>query len=347
MVPQFTPAQEAMAETFREIAAAELAWREANPDLPNPDNQNTSPDASPLLDEGVRGVTRQHTDDGDFPSQIMDNPLAPYTLEEGREIKRHKHLSPQSDADLDFFLKTSNPGRHMFQIAVFAVQCRDTLQIIKSDQDKKYKLTDTLTKTCQEYAHVAMLSPKAKSYRNVKSSPTVTSTIVNAMRMLGISDMPPSKEVGRCEVLNKIVGKALTDKRYHIKVEIFLSIANDAVKINIAQLARNCIGTSPAKATAGMYQRLAFIRKVAVDYKKKGGSVTGKPTDDSKDDFWPTVDAALFVMSTFSATERQMTFDSTYRKDLEINGPVDNTIPITPAKDLDAWVVTVNMAMEK
>ncbi|KAJ7479918.1 hypothetical protein FB451DRAFT_1172002 [Mycena latifolia] len=329
MVPQFTPAQEAMAETFREIAAAELAWREANPDLPNPDNQNASPDASsPLLDEGVRGVTRQHTDDGDFPSQIMDNPLAPYTLEEGREIKHHKHLSPQSDADLDFFLKTSNPGRHMFQIAVFVVQCRDTLQIIKSDQDKKYKLTDTLTKTCQEYAHVAMLSPKAKA----------TATMLY---------MPPSKEVGRCEVLNKIVGKALTDKRYHIKVEIFLSIANDAVKINIAQLAHNCIGTSPAKATAGMYQRLAFIRKVAVDYKKKGGSVTGKPTDDSKDDFWPAVDAALFVMSTFSATERQMTFDSTYRKDLEINGPVDNTIPITPAKDLDAWVVTVNMAMEK
>lgn len=40
------------------------------------------------------------------------------------------------------------------------------------------------------------------------------------MRMLGVADMPPSMETGRCELLLACLGKALTDKRYHIKFQV-------------------------------------------------------------------------------------------------------------------------------
>ena len=34
--------------------------------------------------------------------------------------------------------------RHLFQLTVVALQCRDMLHVIKADQEKKYKLPDTL-----------------------------------------------------------------------------------------------------------------------------------------------------------------------------------------------------------
>ncbi|KAJ7622955.1 hypothetical protein B0H17DRAFT_1219130 [Mycena rosella] len=283
----------------------------------------------------------------------MDDPAAPYTREQGREFKRHKNLSSKSHGDSDIFLDVNQESyASLYQLLLVSLQCRDFLEVIKSDQDKKYRLTETLTKTCQDYSNVAMLSPKAKSYRNIKDSgTTIASTIVTAMRTLGIADLPPTMETGRCAVLAKVIGKALTDQRHHIKCQIFLTLAvnleKDKEKVDIAKLTRLCIGTSSAKATAGLYQRIAFMREVAVEYKKGGGSATGKAGDDSKDDFWPVVDAKLLVLAQVTPEQRQLHFDMIYRDDLKKYGAVDNTIPVTPVKDLDAWLVSMNTAMSK
>ncbi|KAJ6532309.1 hypothetical protein DFH09DRAFT_1408419 [Mycena vulgaris] len=344
MAPVFNSTQTALAANLRLRLDAEI---EARKEKENASSPSSAPDGDVDASGGtVRSRSDMEDDDDEFAIRLMDDASSPYTLEQGRAYKRHKKLSAQSDAEADFFLKTTNPMRHLFQMIVVGLECRDTLQIIKTDQDKKYKLTDTLSRTCQDYAHVALLSHKAKSYRNLKDTPTMASTIVGAMRTLGVADMPPSMETGRCEVLNKCIGKALTDKRYHIKQQIFPTLVDGSDKVDIATLTRACIGTSPVKPTAGMYQRVAFMRSVALQYKLEGGSATGKPADDAKDDFWPVVDAQLMVLGALSAEERQILFDMTYRDDLKIYSPVNKALPITATKDLDAWLVTINSAME-
>ncbi|KAJ6559656.1 hypothetical protein B0H19DRAFT_1145579 [Mycena capillaripes] len=225
------------------------------------------------------------------------------------------------------------------------------LQVIKTDQDRKYKLPDTLTETCQDYAHAGLLSPKAKNYRNSKDDPKIARNIVSAMRMLNVEDLPSSLETGRCEVLMKVINRALIAKRYHIKAQIVTSLIS-TTRVDIAALTRACIGNSPTKPTAALYQRIAFIRSIAVDHKAKMGAKSLAPDgaeakDDSKDRFWVAVDDELAVYHTLSASERQVMFDAIYREDVKIHGPPDNTIPLTLMQDVEAWLTTLNMAMEK
>lgn len=44
------------------------------------------------------------------------------------------------------------------------------------------------------------------------------------MRMLAVADLPPAMETGRCEVLYKCIGKALTDKRCVIKTQVCIPL---------------------------------------------------------------------------------------------------------------------------
>ncbi|KAJ6538142.1 hypothetical protein B0H19DRAFT_1181806 [Mycena capillaripes] len=213
------------------------------------------------------------------------------------------------------------------------------LQVIKADQDRKYKLTDTLTKTCQDYAHAGLL----------KDDPKIARNIVSAMRMLSVADLPPSLETGRCEVLMKVINRALIAKRYHIRAQISASLISPT-PVDIATLTRACISNSLARPTAALYQRIAFI--VSDASPQKTGSKALAPDgaeakDDSKDQFWLAVDDQLTVYQTLSASDRQVMFDAIYREDVQNYGPPDNTIPLTLMQDVEAWLTTLNMAMEK
>ncbi|KAJ7442084.1 hypothetical protein B0H11DRAFT_2251709 [Mycena galericulata] len=295
-------------------------------------------------DEMPRGTTRPHSeieeDDNDqFAERLTEDHSAPYTLEEGRLFKRHKNLTAEADADADMFLKTSNPMRHMFQMYVVGFECRDTLQIIKTDQGKKYKVEDTLAKTCTDYAGIGMLSHRNKNYRNRKDGRSIQSSILDAMRTLQVKDLPPAMETGRCDVVLKYIGKALTDKRFLIKKQIFTSL-NGKEKVDIAKLTRLCISASPARPTLPMYQRIAFLDGVK--------DTVGKPgTDDAGDSFWNAVDNKLakYHKSYPIKEDRQLMWEKHYREDLTENGLPDASIPITEARNLDAWLKTLNDAM--
>ncbi|KAF7351462.1 hypothetical protein MSAN_01578300 [Mycena sanguinolenta] len=324
---------------------------------PSLDNLGTSHGDLDGVPGSPRGTIRSRDeieDNEELSLQTLDpdNPNLPYTVEQGRAFKRHKNLTGASDIDADIFLKTRNPMRHLFQIALVALQCRDLLQGIKADQERRYKLPDTLAKLCQDYAHVALLSPKARCYRNSnKGNPTIAKSIVAAMRSLGVSDMPPAYETGRCDVLLKVLGKALTDKRYLIKTAIMESLSGS--KVDIATLTRTCIGTSPAQPTAALYQRIAFFAQRRCqasdqpaqpdDFEKE--NVKDKEKDDG---FWKAVDdqLAVYYIDSFTSADRQRLWDTKYQADVRLYGPVDNTLPITLMADLEGWLSTVNTAME-
>ncbi|KAJ7878962.1 hypothetical protein B0H13DRAFT_2278936 [Mycena leptocephala] len=227
--------------------------------------------------------------------------------------------------------------RHLFQVHLVGLQCRDILNIIKADGDNKYKLSDILQKTCQDYAHCALLASNAKNYRSVKEQPTIAAVIVGVIHALSISDLPPAMETGRVEVLNKFLSKALTTKRNHIKTQIVSSIKD---KVDIATLTRTCIGTSPAVPTAAVYQRITLIRSIVVELNKTGSSTSvgagDEPKDDSKD-----------KKTNIQLTERQSLFEATYREDIVSYGEPDNTIPLTLMQDIEGWLTTLNKAMEK
>ncbi|KAJ7920516.1 hypothetical protein B0H13DRAFT_2319419 [Mycena leptocephala] len=338
--PLLNAAQMVQAQVLRDRLTQEMAVRnQINPDdASNASRLDSSPPEDPLTGT-VR--SRDDADGEEFPSRLAD-PNAPYTLEEGRAFKRHKNLSGQSDNDAEIFLKarllssTTHPTRHLYQLHIVGLQCRNMLHIIKADEDKKFKLTDITMKTSQDYAHCAVLSPSAKNYRNIKEQPTIAAVIVGVMRALGISDLPPAMETGRVEVLIKYLSKALTAKRYHIKSQIVSSIKD---KVDIATLTRACIGTSPAAPTVAVYQRIALLRSIAAE-SNKTGSPTPEGGDDSKDEskdkFWPEVDSQLAVYyQIMGPAERQVMYDAIYREDIATYGEPDNAIPLTLMQDVD------------
>ncbi|KAJ7165791.1 hypothetical protein C8R46DRAFT_1219580 [Mycena filopes] len=276
---------------------------------------------------------------------LLGDLLAPYTLEEGRTHKRQKNLSTTSDAAPEAFLKTPNPMRHTFDMYLGILQCLDRLDVVKSDMDSKYKLPDTVVKTVQDYAQVAILAPHVKNYRNTKDGPKMEVAIATAMRTLGVSQVPPTFETGWCDVLHKVLGKACIDKRCHIKTEVFLSLANPTEHVDIATLARSCIGTSSAKPTAALYQRLALVCLVAVECIAASGTAAGKKADNV---FWLSVDVKLALWrDNMSASEMQIMLEKTYKDDIEAYGAADHTIPVTLMRELDAWLRTINMPIHR
>ncbi|KAJ7122382.1 hypothetical protein C8R44DRAFT_876680 [Mycena epipterygia] len=338
--PVFTPVQQSQVTALCDRLNAEMARRGVNPDT----STRQADGSSPPPDDAPRGTTRPLDENNDkFSDRLMDDTSVPYTLEQGREFKRHKGLSGPSDMDADFLFEGTSSS-YLIPLVVISLQNRDLLQLLKADQDKKYKLPDTLVKTCQDWAHIAMLSPKARSYRNIKDTPSIASIIVAAMRMLGVTDMPPSMETGQFDLLLTCLSKALTEKRYHIKLQLFMSLIGE--KVDIATLTRSCIGTSQAKATAAVYQRLVPSVEFKATPPKDVESPAAKST--GSDQFWAFVDARLTEYhNEFNAAERQVMFEVMYRDDLEAHGQPDSKIPLTLMHDVEAWLTTLNMAMER
>lgn len=119
------------------------------------------------------------------------------------------------------------------------------------------------------------------------------------MRTQAITELPPSKETGRCDLIKTVIVGALTTYRCHVKTcvrclffrtrviwfrcqvfkaltelqpelspEVFPSGPDEETPketsqkgrvVDIATLTRNCIGTAPMQPTAALYQRIAFI----------------------------------------------------------------------------------------
>ncbi|KAJ6511524.1 hypothetical protein C8R47DRAFT_737294 [Mycena vitilis] len=342
MAPQLNPEQQGMAlamiARIRDVQALRAQEVEANPE---------GATRSDGLDDSSTGMTRRRDEDDDG----YEDPLAPYSLEAGRAFKRHKNLSGQSDSDADLFLKTANPSKHMYQLLCVGLQCRDHLEKIVRDSEKKFKLPDTVAKTCHDYAYCALLSPGITHYRNPKDGPTIPSDIVGVMRAIGIAQLPPPHETGRCEVLRQCVNGHLIQKRYHIRAQIEATLSGP--KVDIATLTRACIGTSNCRPTVPLYQRIALIRSLLWEYKndlKKASSednaAATKSDKGDKDMFWVEVDKRLVIYHSMSATDRQMSYELTYEDDVKAYGQPDSLIPITAMKNVEEWLKKLNVAME-
>ena len=88
-------------------------------------------------------------------------------------------------------------------------------------------------KTCIDYGWTYMLSPDIAAYRDPNGPSVVLVSsftfypaylwliwLQHVMRSLGVEGVPPVHETGRCDQVEQIISKALTNCRAHIKLKV-------------------------------------------------------------------------------------------------------------------------------
>ncbi|KAJ7144865.1 hypothetical protein C8R43DRAFT_1130285 [Mycena crocata] len=232
-----------------------------------------------------------------------------FTLESGRAYKKQKKLSPESNATCEEFLKSHNPVEHQFILLTTMLQCLDAVNGMSQDgHGKKWVIPSIVKKTATDYARVAVLSPSARSYRGK----SLAAAVMAAMHERNVAELPPASETGR----------------HGIKAALSESLDP---KSDIATVTRKCTAKSKAQITAGLYYRIAWL-------------TTGDNESPDKDKFWVNVDKALaeFHDSFPDRVDLAAAWKDIYDRDIEVYGPVDSKIRVTPVKDLEVWLATVD-----
>ncbi|KAJ7439354.1 hypothetical protein FB451DRAFT_1400300 [Mycena latifolia] len=346
--PNFAPSPAQLALMTHLQATLERRQQEIAEVASNASSTRQSPDG----EASSQGLVRTHDemelqsfDDTSFPVQpgFM---TGPYTVEEARAFKRTKNLSAQSDADAEAFMKEGHPMRHAYQTLIATLECRDKLALIWADHSAKYQVSDTLGRTLHDWSYAAILSATITSYRDQEGVPSIATNIMNVMRTCQIAELPPSKETGRCEAVKAIIISGLTQVRCHIKACVFKALkehapggsTDDKSVVDIATLTRSCIGNAPAKPTARLYQRVAFIRLCAREC---------KATSTSEAKFWKEVDSKLATYRKVAVTKEalQILYNANYEDDKKLYGPPDAAIPTATMHDMEDWLATLQEAM--
>ncbi|KAJ7292011.1 hypothetical protein C8J57DRAFT_1588997 [Mycena rebaudengoi] len=263
----------------------------------------------PASAQGTRRTHNEMEGEGPVNASLLPNVSAPYTLEEGRAYKRSRNLSPQADAETEAFLQSPNPFRQAFQTHVAVLEIRDYMARIAAENTTRYQVPDILEA---------------------------------AMRLLNTADLPPANETGRVAMVITCINKGLTDWRCHVKSAVWATLpdVSSADKENrggrdIVTLTCACIASTPAKATAILYQRIALIRECA----RK--CVEGKKNEKK---FWQQVDIELALRRKVGTAPEtaQILAEATYENDKNIYGIPDAAIPLTTLVKLHAWLDQVD-----
>ncbi|KAJ3859038.1 hypothetical protein EV359DRAFT_68510 [Lentinula novae-zelandiae] len=225
--------------------------------------------------------------------------------------------------------RAQSPAEHMAHVYLVVLENRDALRLLTLSQE--YRIPETLKTTCKDYAWAYVLSPTILLYKS-KSGPA---NVLAAMRQLNVSNLPPSSETGRVDVVLEVIKKGMTDAHHNVKEKITLSVKNSAsLYRDIAALTQACIGCSKAKPMAALFVRIAFLR----------WQVAQHPTS-NMDKFWDKVDEALNKYRTEfkTAIELNDAFSTIYEEDQRTYGEPDLVShPQVAVRDLDQWLLIVH-----
>ncbi|KAJ3783464.1 hypothetical protein GGU10DRAFT_377646 [Lentinula aff. detonsa] len=312
---------------------------------PSPNSPGAPPPSSPISSLRALMVRRdrvrshsifeednENTDSGSA-NIVAINPAMPIDpiLQRLQTIKRQRLLSMASIRDYEEFENANSPQEHMALVMMVVLENRDALRLLTLSQE--YRVPETLKATCKDYAAVFILSPSILRYKG-KMGPA---NVLAAMRQLNVSSLPPASETGRCDLILELIKKGMTEAQFNLKEKITASVKDvDSPSRDIATLTRACIGTSKAKATAGLFIRIAFIRWQHVQ----------TPTHVS-DKFWDKVDEALAKYRTEfrTAAEMQFAFNAIFEEDKLIYGEPDLVShPQVAIRNVDQWLLCVNSA---
>ncbi|KAL0565667.1 hypothetical protein V5O48_016356 [Marasmius crinis-equi] len=205
---------------------------------------------------------------------VITAPEQSFTVEDGRELKRFKALSPDSEREYDEFVKNlyKGPADAFSRIMLVQLENRDLLRQSTAENKSKWSISNcpNLAKTLRDMAHIAILSPniygyKAKELKNV---------VIKTMRLIGTEDLPAEQERGRIAECLRTVTKQLTSSRYDIKLALGRSLIDESGKprskpVDIGTLVYSLIGESGAPPLAALHFRVAWLRSVWLDLFQK------------------------------------------------------------------------------
>ncbi|KAJ2936180.1 hypothetical protein H1R20_g914, partial [Candolleomyces eurysporus] len=221
----------------------------------------------------------------------------------GRALKKQHTLSPRFEEDLEVFLHSPAGADHMLQVFLGLLESRDLLVSIAAGTaytiPEDVKTKDSLLK----YSQVYILSPKLLHYKRK----TGATTVLAAMRYLGVSGIPPEHDVGA-------------------------SLKADAAAADIGSVAYACVSGSKTKPTTGTFLRVAFLRWVMIHY------------PNSIKNFWDEVDRQLdgFCKQFKTPLERENALQEILDQDIKKYGSAIVDCPPIPADRVEDWVKTVD-----
>ncbi|KZP11280.1 hypothetical protein FIBSPDRAFT_962383 [Athelia psychrophila] len=254
-----------------------------------------------------------------------DNSSAQYrsSLSYGQAVKRAKHgMSTKSTADFDSFLKASTLGEHVTLLMATTLEVRDMLAA-REVVAVEWKIPAQLKANIKLYSLAFLLSPLIKSYRGKAAE-----SVLDVMRELHITELPPTKETGQVETVLTSIGSALTGMRNVLKTKITESLKLDSATRNIAALTNTVIGKSRVKATLQLYICLAFIRFHVVNY-----------PDIEDEHFWVRVDQTLEEWrKDTTEVELNQTHNDMYLADKELYGDLSaSEFRVTDISSIEGW----------
>ncbi|THU88820.1 hypothetical protein K435DRAFT_781892, partial [Dendrothele bispora CBS 962.96] len=210
---------------------------------------------------------------GGSSNTFTGRPLSAYA----QHLKEQFELDTAASTEVDKYCGLSLEERLLLHFVVGLKHA----QILKKTANKSedYKIPSALLTSLRSHAFMLLLSPKLVAYRG-----NIAKATVDAMREIGVSDIPAPHELGKLKIIQKAINDYLTDCRYQIKDKI----AGDLKKkqknrSNVATLTSKIIGEKSVTMTLALYRRISFLRFVAESY----------PEDFKGDGFWVKADTVI------------------------------------------------------
>ncbi|THU86068.1 hypothetical protein K435DRAFT_868668 [Dendrothele bispora CBS 962.96] len=298
--PALTPAQKI-------IQRAQLQARLSSP----------APDATASTNE-LRDSPSSSTPDpfrtlfSSIPNNGAGRSLSSYA----QQLKEQYDLDPNASAEVDKYCGLTLEERLLLG---FIVNLKHT-QILKKTMNKSedYRIPGALLTSLRSHAFMLLLSPRLVAYRG-----NIAKATVDAMRELGVSDIPAPHELGKLKIVQKGINDYLTDCRYQIKDKI----AGDLKKkrknrSNVATLTSKIIGEKSVTITLALYRRVSFLKTL------KG------------DNFWVKADKVVGEWREAAGKDASKLlgfFEFTYKEDCNNYGdPSQSGVIATPSAEIPA-----------
>ncbi|KAK7461416.1 hypothetical protein VKT23_008594 [Stygiomarasmius scandens] len=206
----------------------------------------------------------------------------------------------------------------------FIINLKQTQILWKTmNKSEEYKIPSALLTSLRSHAFMLLLSPRLVAYRG-----NIAKATIDAMREIGVSDIPAPHELGKLKIVQKAINDYLTDCRYQIK--------DKKNRSNVTILTSKIISEKSVSITLALYRRISFLRFVAKSY----------PEDFKGNGFWVKADTVIGEWQ--EAAEKDANkllgfFEFTYKEDCGNYGdPSQSGVVATPSAEIPAHQKVVN-----
>ncbi|KAG8696147.1 hypothetical protein FRC09_008703 [Ceratobasidium sp. 395] len=203
-----------------------------------------------------------------------------------QSIVELKKLGTNSKAELHRFATASEPEREVMGFAV-ELEVRDALAAVSGAVVSSGTHSE-LTSNIKKYTAAAFFAPDLSYYsppRSGKRSKDLSGAVYEALRITGVSHLPPSGDIAARDKILTDIGKQLTSLRSEVKSEIAKRTPGEP-GMDIGSFTSRVTRNTSIKVTKAHYGRMAFLCRAFRSWGKR-------PDLQDNKKYWDWVDEAL------------------------------------------------------